>query len=74
MSSLSKEIVDRIVAERQAGASLYAIKDHLNAEGIKGSGGGTWYASTVRHVLLSAERERGARQLAASNSSDPDGH
>lgn len=56
-SALPKEIVDRIVVERRAGASLYEIKDRLNADGIKGSGGGSWHASTVRHALLVAERE-----------------
>ena len=56
-SSLPQEILKRIVAERQAGASLYTIKDRLNADGIKGSNGGKWYASTVRHALLVAERD-----------------
>jgi DNA invertase Pin-like site-specific DNA recombinase len=69
-SLLPRDIVDRIVAERRAGASLYAIKDRLNADGIKGSGGGYWYASTVRHALLVAEREARSDPARADDHAD----
>jgi DNA invertase Pin-like site-specific DNA recombinase len=52
--AVPQEIVERIVAERQAGASLHAIARGLNAEGVRSSAGGRWYASTVRYVLMSA--------------------
>jgi DNA invertase Pin-like site-specific DNA recombinase len=46
----------RIVAEREAGRSLRAIAEALNAEGVPTAQGGTkWHASTVRHVANEAE-------------------
>jgi DNA invertase Pin-like site-specific DNA recombinase len=56
--AVSPDIVARIVAERRAGASLPAIAGGLNADGISGSGGGRWYASTVRYVLTSIGSQR----------------
>jgi DNA invertase Pin-like site-specific DNA recombinase len=41
----------RIVAERQAGRSLRAIADDLNAEEVPTARGGKWHASTIKHVL-----------------------
>ena len=54
------EIVRRVVAERQAGASMYAIASRLNADGIMGSARGRWHASTVRYVLMGVERDAGS--------------
>jgi DNA invertase Pin-like site-specific DNA recombinase len=51
------DIIERVVAERQAGSSLYTIAAGLNAEGISGSAGGRWYASTIRSVLLGVARD-----------------
>lgn len=52
---LDHGIVDRVVRERAAGASLRAIADGLNAEGVPtAQGGARWYASTVSAVLSSA--------------------
>lgn len=56
------DIVARIVAERQAGASLYTIARGLNADGISGAQGGRWYASTVRYVLMGAGANGGSRR------------
>jgi DNA invertase Pin-like site-specific DNA recombinase len=56
--SLSAEVVARVVGARAAGKSLRAIAHGLNAEGVPtGQGGARWYASTVRAVLASAERD-----------------
>jgi DNA invertase Pin-like site-specific DNA recombinase len=42
----------RIIAEREAGATLRVIAEALNADGVATAHGGTrWYASTVRQVL-----------------------
>jgi DNA invertase Pin-like site-specific DNA recombinase len=59
--AVPEHIVARITAERQAGASLSSIARGLNGDGISGSGGGRWYASTVRYLLMgaSAGRPRG---------------
>src|SRR5439155_13324110 len=55
--SLPDAVVQRIVTERQQGASLQAIADRLTDDGIAGAQGGRrWYASTVRAVLQSARR------------------
>lgn len=44
----------RILAERAAGRSFRAIAQTLTAEGVPtAQGGAQWYASTVRHVVLS---------------------
>ena len=51
-SVLPTEIVARIIAQRQAGASLRAIAADLTADGITtAQGGECWHASTVRKVL-----------------------
>lgn len=71
-SSIPKPIVDRIIAERRAGVSLHSIADRLNADGIKGSSGGRWYASTVRHALLVAEREQQGRDALPGSDASPD--
>jgi DNA invertase Pin-like site-specific DNA recombinase len=54
-SSLPAEVVERIVREREAGATLQAIADQLNADGVPTGqkAGGRWYRSTVRAVLSS---------------------
>lgn len=51
-AGLPAEVLRRIVAEREAGASLRAVADSLTADGVPTSQGGTrWHASTVRAVL-----------------------
>lgn len=61
--AVPQEIVERIVAERQAGASLYTIARGLNADGISGSAGGRWYASTVRYVLMGVGTSSASRPV-----------
>lgn len=54
-SELPEDVVRRIVTDRAAGASLRAIADALNAEGVPTAhGGARWHASTVKAVLESA--------------------
>lgn len=51
-STLPAEVVERIVADREAGASLREIAEALTAEGIPTAhGGAAWHASTVSKVL-----------------------
>jgi DNA invertase Pin-like site-specific DNA recombinase len=53
--SMPQELVDRIVAERRAGATLQAIADGLTADAVAPVAGGTaWYPSTVRYALVAA--------------------
>ena len=55
-STLSLEVVTRIVVEREAGSSLRAIADRLTVDGMPtAQGGQAWYASTVRKVLASQQ-------------------
>ena len=57
-TSLSADVVARIVAERAAGRTMTAIADRLNAEGVPTARGGVrWYQSTVRAVLTSQAAE-----------------
>lgn len=48
----------RLVAMRSGGMSLQAIADTLTAEGVPTAKGGTWYPSTVAHVLRSVQVDR----------------
>jgi DNA invertase Pin-like site-specific DNA recombinase len=50
-STLPPEVLERIAARRQAGASLKAIADELNADQVPTSQGGRWHPSTVRYLL-----------------------
>jgi DNA invertase Pin-like site-specific DNA recombinase len=55
--AVPEDVVQRIVTERQSGASLRSIARGLNADGIRGSARGNWHASTVRYVLMSVEHD-----------------
>jgi DNA invertase Pin-like site-specific DNA recombinase len=53
---LPADVRDRIVTERQAGATMAAIATSLTAEGVPtAQGGARWYPSTVQSVLRSVE-------------------
>lgn len=52
-TALPREVVARIVAEREAGRSMRAIADGLTADGIPTARGGKWHPSTVAYVLRS---------------------
>lgn len=52
-SDMPAELRHRIVEARQAGQSLRAIADALNAEGVPAMKGGRWYASTIKAVVES---------------------
>ena len=57
-STLSLELVQRIVAGRAAGQTLQGIANDLTTEGVRtGQGGARWYPSTVRAVLQSQAAE-----------------
>lgn len=54
-SGLPRRVVGRIKRERKTGATLAAIADGLNGDGVAtGQGGKKWWPATVRAVLLSA--------------------
>jgi DNA invertase Pin-like site-specific DNA recombinase len=54
---LTSDVVDRVVKERKGGSSLRSIAQRLNEDAVPtAQGGARWHASTVRSVLLSAER------------------
>ncbi len=55
---LPAEVVDRIVREREAGATLEAIAEGLDRDAIPTAQGGTrWWSATVGAVLRSASYE-----------------
>jgi DNA invertase Pin-like site-specific DNA recombinase len=55
-STLSAEVVERIVHARKGGATWAAIADNLNEEAVPtAQGGKQWYPATVRHVANAAE-------------------
>jgi hypothetical protein len=55
-STLSLDIVERIVDARKGGATWASIADELNQEGVPtAQGGKQWYPATVRHVANAAE-------------------
>lgn len=58
-SALPVAVVRRICREREKGATMQAIADRLNAEGVPtATTGAKWYASTVRRVLTSSTAQR----------------
>lgn len=61
---LPAELRQRIAAEREAGATLRAIADRLNAEGIPTARDGSWHASTVKAVLNSVALDEHAERCA----------
>jgi DNA invertase Pin-like site-specific DNA recombinase len=51
-STLPGSVIRRIVRERERGATLAAIADGLNKDGVPtGQGGARWYPATIRHTL-----------------------
>jgi site-specific DNA recombinase len=48
-------IATRIVAERRAGATLQAIADRLNSEGIPAKRGGQWFPASIGFVIGNRE-------------------
>jgi hypothetical protein len=50
-STLSAELVERIVRERREGATLTAIAESLTADGVPTAQGGKWWPATGRKVL-----------------------
>lgn len=68
---LSAEVRHRIGAEREAGATLAAIAENLNSDGVPtAQGGASWYPSTVRAVLASIEADRVNAAVLASIGQD----
>jgi DNA invertase Pin-like site-specific DNA recombinase len=62
---LAAEITDRIVVLREAGKTLQAIADGLNADSIPTARGGSkWFASSVAQTLKSAALDEAARPVA----------
>jgi DNA invertase Pin-like site-specific DNA recombinase len=60
--TLSDDIVARIVKQRRRGQTLKAIADTLNEQEVPtAQGGRQWYPATVRAVLMSKDRQSGAR-------------
>lgn len=54
--TLPADVVERIVAAREAGGTWSAIARELNEDGVPtAQGGRRWYPATVRYVALSAE-------------------
>ena len=66
-----REIAERVLELALNGATLSAIAQHLEAEGVAGARGGSrWYPSTVRALLSSAqsfEIAAGSERLAELN-------
>jgi DNA invertase Pin-like site-specific DNA recombinase len=53
--AITPEVVERIISDRERGASLRSIADALTFEGVPTVHGGVrWYASTVREILRSS--------------------
>jgi hypothetical protein len=58
---LDMDVVNRIVSERSRGATLAAIADGLDANGIPTAQGGRhWYPATVAAVLRSVSIDAAA--------------
>jgi DNA invertase Pin-like site-specific DNA recombinase len=55
---VTKEIEDRVLLERNKGASLRQIASTFNKEGIPTVLGKLWTASTVKHVINHKEDDK----------------
>lgn len=53
---VAPEFAERIIREREAGLTLGAIAENLNAEGVPTAAGDTWWPATVRHVASTYTR------------------
>jgi DNA invertase Pin-like site-specific DNA recombinase len=51
MNKTPEEIRQRVVAERDSGASYRKIADGLNRDTISSQNGGAWYPTTVKNLL-----------------------
>lgn len=71
-SQLPTATVRRIVGLRRRGKSLTDITDGLNADRVPtGQGGERWYPSSVRAVLLSAERQKVGKVRGSAPATSP---
>ena len=66
---LSAQIRERIALEATQGRSLRAIAEDLNTQGVPTARGGTWHASTVRHVVRSVALDAELATAAVSQAS-----
>ena len=53
-------VIERIGRLRRRGRTLRQIADRLNAEGVPAKGGGVWRHTSVRAVLMRADRPQAA--------------
>ena len=52
-----EDIRQRVVAERNSGASYRKIADGLNRDVISSQNGGAWYPTTVKNLLAVIQKE-----------------
>jgi glycosyltransferase involved in cell wall biosynthesis len=65
-NEVPEEVLDRMIAEREAGRSFRAIAEDLHREGIRPPMGGRWRATTVSHLAYRRRSQLDAiRQEAA---------
>jgi DNA invertase Pin-like site-specific DNA recombinase len=57
MNKTPDDIRQRVVAERNAGASYRKIADGLNRDSISSQNGGAWYPTTVKNLLVVIQKE-----------------
>jgi len=57
MNKTPEDIRQRVVAERNLGASYRKIADGLNRDSISSQNGGAWYPTTVKNLLAVIQKE-----------------
>jgi DNA invertase Pin-like site-specific DNA recombinase len=57
MNKTPDDIRQRVVAERNSGASYRKIADGLNRDAISSQNGGAWYPTTVKNLLAAIQKE-----------------
>lgn len=57
MNKTPEDIRQRVVAERNSGASYRKIADGLNRDFISSQNGGAWYPTTVKNLLAVIQKE-----------------
>jgi DNA invertase Pin-like site-specific DNA recombinase len=57
MNKTPQEVKDRILSERDNGASLRKIATDLNKDDVLTDRGGVWYGSSVKNIIDAATKE-----------------
>lgn len=66
-TAIPQDLLDKMVAWREAGRTLPSIAEQLNDDGVPTPGGGAaWYPQSVRQAILAEQKRRRVRELSTA--------